>query len=485
LVLLPLGVAALAFFVRFRLLVHTGGVLGSDGYDDGVYYAAADALVHGRLPYRDFLLLQPPGTIVALAPFAWLGTLTTDPTGETAARIGFILVGALNSVLVATISRRFGLGAALLAGFGYAVFLPAAYGERSTLLEPLGTCALLASVLLVRRSWQHPRLGPVLAGAAGGIALGMRIWFVVPVAVIALVHRRSLLPYVVGAAAAGLALYLPFFAASPSALVREVVLDQLGRSRELPGTLRRIDTVLGAMNLHLQQPWSALLSAHKVGLLLAGTVLVLGVAAWTVRSARLFPLVAASTSLVLLISPTFFLHYGALTAPWLVLTAAVGATKLVSFIRERRLRILIAVLLLAAFAGQDLRAVQVARSSEPIPVASLRSAAQHVPGCVISDDPQTLIALDVLSRDLRLGCTVWPDVTGYTYDRDSVKSDGRSVPRTQNLRWQTDVARYLRSGSAVIVHRAATDLSPRTNRLVRSGPVLAKSADWTLHAVSR
>ena len=43
---------------------------GLGNYDDGVYYSAATALVHGQLPYRDFLLLQPPGIAVLLAPFA-------------------------------------------------------------------------------------------------------------------------------------------------------------------------------------------------------------------------------------------------------------------------------------------------------------------------------------------------------------------------------------------------------------------------------
>src|SRR6195952_2332063 len=125
-------IAALAFVVRVRLLTQRGGLLGSDGYDDGVYYAAADALVHGRLPYRDFLLLQPPGTVLALTPFAWLGSITHDPIGVVVARLTFIAVGALNAVLMALVARRFGAIAALLAGFGYAVFFPAAYAERST-----------------------------------------------------------------------------------------------------------------------------------------------------------------------------------------------------------------------------------------------------------------------------------------------------------------------------------------------------------------
>ena len=128
--------------------------------------------------------------------------------------------------------------------------------------------------------------------------------------------------------------------------------------------------------------------------------------------------------------------------------------------------------------------MQTTHASSPIPVTALRAAAQHVRGCVTSDDPQTLIDLDVLSRDYRLGCTVWPDVTGYTYDRDATPGRGHHVPRAQNQPWQADVTRYLLSGDAVIVHRAATALDPSSNRAVRSGPVLARSGTWTLHGVS-
>jgi hypothetical protein len=484
-VLVLIAIAVLAFVVRVRLLTQRGGLLGSDGYDDGVYYAAADALVHGRLPYRDFLLLQPPGTILALTPFAWFGSVTQDSIGVVAARLAFIAVGALNAVLVATIARRFGATAALLAGLGYAVFFPAAYAERSTLLEPLGTCALLVSVLLARRVASNPRLGMLLAGAAGGVALGMRIWYVVPVALIALFSRRSLIPYGIGTALAALAIYLPFLAASPAALVRQVVLDQLGRPRLVSQTpVHRMATVLGALNLHLRQPLAALFSVHKVGLLLGIALIVFALAALTVRGARFFPVTAAATSVVLLASPSFFLHYGALTAPWLVLTVSIGAARLLSLLSSRRLRLALGMLLLLAVMSVNLRAVQVARPSSPIPVAALRPAAQQVHGCITSDDPQILTALDVLSRDYRLGCTVWPDVTGYTYDRDAARTPTRSLRRKHNGLWQADVTRYLRSGAAVIVHRKSTGLSHDTNRLVRSGAVLAKSGNWTLHAVS-
>ena len=66
-----IAVAAIAFLFRLVPVLRGGGLLGvADYYDDGVYYAAATGLVHGRLPYQDFLLLHPPGMTLLLTPFA-------------------------------------------------------------------------------------------------------------------------------------------------------------------------------------------------------------------------------------------------------------------------------------------------------------------------------------------------------------------------------------------------------------------------------
>ena len=134
------------------------GVRGYHGYDDGVYFASAVALVHGELPYRDFLFLHPPGVTLALTPFAALTHLVSDSDALVAARVGFMLVGAASAALVTRIAWRWGIAAAVVGGLLYAVASPAAYADRLTLLEPLGTVTLLGGVLLllrVRPTWAH------------------------------------------------------------------------------------------------------------------------------------------------------------------------------------------------------------------------------------------------------------------------------------------------------------------------------------------
>jgi hypothetical protein len=211
---------------------------------------------------------------------------------------------------------------------------------------------------------------------------------------------------------------------------------------------------------------------------------VCGIVTLGIRGARLHPLAALAGIAVLLASPSYFLHYGALTAPWIVLTVAIGSARMLARLRSVPLRGLLAGLLLVVLAALNLRAVGLAQPSAPIPVSVLRPPALRVSGCVMADDQQILAAMDVLSRDLARGCRLWPDVTGYTMDRDAVTVRGTPVPRRQDEVWQQDVTRYLLSGDAVVVHRAATDLDLDSSRLIRAGRVLAHTGTWTLHAVS-
>jgi hypothetical protein len=94
----------IVFFVAFglRLLVPltSRGLVGNYSYDASVHYSAGAAVVHGRVPYRDFILLHPPGVVLAVAPAAWIGLLTSDRTGYALATLEFAALGATSAVLV-------------------------------------------------------------------------------------------------------------------------------------------------------------------------------------------------------------------------------------------------------------------------------------------------------------------------------------------------------------------------------------------------
>src|SRR5215204_2253191 len=90
-----LGMAVLAFGIRFAGLAFGGGLDSRMTLDDGTYFANALSLVNGRMPYRDFSSLHPPGLMYVLAPFAQIGTLTTEMTGLVLARLSFMVLGGV------------------------------------------------------------------------------------------------------------------------------------------------------------------------------------------------------------------------------------------------------------------------------------------------------------------------------------------------------------------------------------------------------
>ena len=132
--LLLATIAGLAFLARLIPVLRGGGLDSVFTYDDAVYYSSAIAFVHGEIPYRDFLLVHPPGILFILAPLASLGALFSDATAFEIARLAFMVLGACNAVLVALVARRMGWTAGVCAGALYAVWDIAAFVERTTWL---------------------------------------------------------------------------------------------------------------------------------------------------------------------------------------------------------------------------------------------------------------------------------------------------------------------------------------------------------------
>ena len=477
--LLAVVVGALAFAIRLGVELRGGGLAGMGGYDDGVYYAAGDALVHGRIPYADFLLLHPPGVALAAAPFAAFGAVTSDPAGLVAARLAFELVGGANAALVVLILRRFGWTAALTGGVLYAVLPPAVWAERSVLLEPLGTLGVLLAVLLLQRTTTGR--DALLAGIAAGWAADVKIWYVVPLAVLALCTpgMRRRVRFAVGAALAVAVVWGPSLLAAPQAMLREVVLDQLGRPRQ-PGLVHRLTGILGAhaaAGLHLR----------TVTLLLAAAVAVAVVLTLLTHEARVFAVLLLADVAVLLLSPSWFRHYGGLTAPPLALCVGVGVQRVVRLLPARpALPALVASGAAAALLLAGLHLDDRIRSGFAVP-AAFSAAVVRTPGCITSDDPTVLEATGVLSRDLAdPRCSVWPDVTGWTYDRADVRlPGGRPVPRQRNAVWQHLVLDHLRSGDATIPIRRSTGLSAQSRAVLAEEPPLVQVGRFVLRPTGR
>src|SRR5262249_53990622 len=56
--------------LRLYQLSRPGYLLGIIEYDDGTDFGSAVRLINGALPYRDFIMVQPPGITLLMAPVA-------------------------------------------------------------------------------------------------------------------------------------------------------------------------------------------------------------------------------------------------------------------------------------------------------------------------------------------------------------------------------------------------------------------------------
>jgi hypothetical protein len=487
---LVVGIAAVAFLARLLPVLRGGGLMGVLAYDDGVYFGGAEALVFGRLPYRDFLLLHPPGILLALSPFGLLARWTTDSTGLAVARLAFMAVGALNATLAYRVGRRLGPVAAVTAGLFYALWQPAVYAERTTLLEPLVNLGVLASLLLLGDGRSTSRRQAVAAGAALGLATAVKLWAVVPLGVLLgwlLLRRRrsAALPYAVGAAAAAAAVCLPFFVLAPARMMRLVVLDQLGRTNNGISTWDRLAGMTEAGVV-----------AHVVGaqlpLLTAALSVLGGLAAalvtWRCPPARPWCALLAAQTALLLSGPSYFSHYATYVAPALALVVGAAAD-----LARRALRSRARVLQPVAVATGVLAALALALVTQLHPEGrtrpdrQVRTDAASV-RCVAADTPAILEVSDLLAHDLRNGCAVLVDPTGLTYDQDhgDLAAGNTVVARRADVEWQHRLTRYFARSEAVILQRGDPDgLSLATLRSVARQGSADRHRRYTVYLLSQ
>jgi len=482
-----------AFAARFVPTVRGGGLFGLHFYDDGVHFAAATGLVHGRMPYRDFILLHPPGIVLILAPFAAIGTWVGDARGFALARLAFMVLGAVNALLVSRYLREVGVFAAWFGGLFYALFWPAIYSEHTVLLEgPANTCLLLALVLLAPVSAVRASLGSdtppttrrlVVAGALLGLAMTIKIWGVVPVVVVFgwLVFRfrwRRAGQFLLGVAAATTVICLPFFLAAPRRMWRMVVLDQLQRNDTGLVLFERLTQTAGLTLYRL--PNRVTLALVLAGVLVLSAV----VASWSLDRMRPVVLLLVALGVVLLLTPTWFVHYSALTAGVTALVVGAGAQRLVNVLARRGSaavgRVVSAVLVvgLAAFS------LPVAPSTigSVFPGNTLGAAVARRPGCITSDHPTALILMGVLNRNLQRGCPLVVDLGGASYD---LPSPARGVlSRRKNEAFQRYALTYLKTGNTMILARfyRGFGLSDSSLKTVRSWPVVARAGHYDLRS---
>lgn len=496
---------AAGFVLRLSTVLLSGGIRGTSGFDAGVYYASADALDHGLMPYRDYVLLHPPGISLMLTPFAEVGVLIGDHRGYMLATLAWMALGSLNSVLVWRVATWMGVGriAAFGAGMFYSVGWVAAGSEFSIRLEPLGNTMLLLGLLAWARAEAVRDTGGVVtrrlalvSGAGFGAACAVKIWWAAPLVLLVAWHvsarRRRELPWVLaGAATALLAVLGPFFAAAPRQMWSMVVLEQLGRVSNGAPLVRLLgitglEGTVPSLEMHPARAWTAIV---VIGV---GAV-ALCLRAWSARGGPFVVALLILQLLVLTLGPSWFSFYADFTAPAaaLVFGAALRprpASRRVEWPAEpaqssRTLRGAIAGVVAMAVVLLGLDVARPPGGVVPFPHAALQAGIRGV-DCLVSDAPIVQIELNTLSPGLRRGCPNWIDVSGRTYGIDREVIAGRTVARAHNLRWQRDLRRYLFAGDAVILYRPGpSGVGPALRHALQRQRVTARAGPYTVYRI--
>src|SRR5215472_16123346 len=209
----------LAIGLRLFQLSRPGYLFGITEYDDGTDFGSAVRLVYGALPYRDFIMVQPPGITLLMAPVALVTKGVGTAAGMATARVLTALASAAAVPLAGLLTRHRGL---------VAVFPESVLAARTVLLEPwLVLFCLLGALAAFDRDriagWQRLLVG----GCAFGFAGAVKVWAILPVLVIlALTARRPrhAVALAGGVAAGFLVPVLPFALTAPATFYRSVVI---------------------------------------------------------------------------------------------------------------------------------------------------------------------------------------------------------------------------------------------------------------------
>ena len=322
---------AAAVFLRFLQLSRPYYLLGVTEYDDGVLFGNAVRLVSGVIPYRDFAVVQPPGSIVLMTPVALTAKLTGTDWGLGIARILTAGADCACVPLLGLLVRHRGALAAGVACGIYTVYPDSLVASHTFLLEPwLNMFCLIGAV----RVFDGDRVASGRRLAWGGLALGfaasVKIWALIPLAVIGflVLQQRGLrrLLLLAGGAVAGLGIaMLPFGILAPVAMVKDAIISQFVRSSGGSGALLPRLSDMAGLSLFPGLPTGAVVLI----LLVVGVAVPVGYMLACSAAGRLpaaldwYVLVSAVAVMLILLWPYgYYPHYGAFAGPFLALALA-------------------------------------------------------------------------------------------------------------------------------------------------------------------
>ena len=416
-----------ALAIRGVQLAQPGHLLGVGDYDDGADFGSALRLIQGLVPYRDFIIVQPPGITLLMTPAAAFSKLAGTAWAIGIGRILTVLASAAAVVLGGLLVRHRGVFATIVTCGIIAIYPGSAQAAHTVLLEPWLTAFCLAGAVAVFDGDRLATSGKRLAwgGAALGFAGAIKVWAIIPVVVIAVLcvpRYRQLARFAAGVAAGFLVPVIPFAVLAPGRFYDSVVVAQLVRTGARTPLGFRLQYLTGLTAWDLGT--AVFLTA---AIILAAAVAAATAAAWRVTRQgppRLEWFGLATTALIVvafLVPDDFYYHYPAFLAPFLGMALALPAARLINggdgwpglSARLRKTATWTAGLVLLAL---PLAAPGADYSPTPTYVDALPAIDRVIPpgACVATDQASLLIALDRFGSSVP-GCSVIVDGTGTSY----------------------------------------------------------------------
>ena len=343
---------ALALFLRLWQLTRHGYLLGPTEYDDGVYFGGALRLIHGAVPYKDFVTVQPPGVMLLMTPAALFAGLFGTAKALFIGRVLTACAGAAGVTLTGLLIRHRGaLAVAVACGF-LAVYPDGVYAAHSVLIEPWLVLFCLAGALAVLDGDHLTSSGRRLA--AGGVAFGFagvcKAWAIFPVIVLLILLvlpgpgglGRSLRRTAIflGGIVAGFALpVLPFAILAPRAFYNSVIIAQWARTDDIRiPTSFRVASMLGLSHGPNLPHLLLAAVAAAIAALAAGCSLLATVVSrrWPPPLEIFVLATAALIALAFVWPPDYYYHYAAFLGPFLALAVVLPVARLAGLARPPR-----------------------------------------------------------------------------------------------------------------------------------------------------
>lgn len=340
---------ALGLALRLYQLSRPDYLIGVTEYDDGTDFGSAVLLIHGDLPYRDFIMVQPPGITLLMAPVALVTKGIGTAWGMGVGRILTALAGAAAVAMGGLLVRHRGLLAVIAACGILAVYPAAVQAAHTVLLEPWLVLFCLAGMLAVfDRDGLASTRRLVWGGVAFGFAGAIKVWAILPVLVILvliLAARRRRPSRRAGAYAAGVIAgfavpVLPFAALAPGTFYRSVIVAQLVRVDSVRIPLGyRLHEMTGLTDI---TGLTSTLVLSLISLLILALIIGCSAAASRLTGERpplleQFALAATALTIIAFLWPAdFYYHYAGFLVPFLALAIGLPVARFVDALRVSR-----------------------------------------------------------------------------------------------------------------------------------------------------